>query len=124
MTQSNNNLSMINLLFFLGISLSQVSAMAIQGDPSLPCSDEAKFSQCCVVAQIYNELSQKKVYVSSPTSCCTGYPDYKPGSIRGVTCLTLSPNSNQSVIQIDWNNHQLNGSVPHMIGKLTSLRKL
>jgi hypothetical protein len=100
---------MIAILFFLGISLSQVSAMAIAKRAANECSDEAKDSECCVVAQIYNQLSPNKVSVSSPTSCCNK---------GGVSC------NGEKVTKINWGGQSLTGSIPSELGKLVNLQEL
>jgi hypothetical protein len=121
MSHSKNNLSMFTILFSLGISLSQVSAEGVINTPIgpigptgpinqlLPCSDEAKSSECCLVAQIYNQLSPNKVSVSSPTSCCNK---------GGVSC------NGEKVTKIDWGGQSLTGNIPESVGSLTNLEIL
>jgi hypothetical protein len=75
------------------------------------CSDQAKSSECCVVAQIYRQLSPYKVYVSSPTSCCNE-------GIQGVSC------NGEKVTRIFWNGKDLSGNIPESIGDLTNLYAL
>jgi hypothetical protein len=110
MSHSKNNLSMITILFFLGISLSQVSAKGAIGGKvnhsQLPCSDEAKSSQCCLVAQFWNKLSEKgdKFFVTSPKSCChligpKTFGNYQKTGIKGV-CCDISDNPN--VTRLHW----------------------
>jgi hypothetical protein len=104
---------MITILFSLGISLSQVSAMAIQGDPSLPCSDEAQSSQCCLVAQFWNRLSKKgdNVFVTSPKSCCN-HPETTNLGIPGVSCT-----GDGRITEIDWKDQTLNQNFADVFGE-------
>jgi hypothetical protein len=84
--------------------------MAIAKRAANACSDEAKDSQCCLVAQIYNQLSPIEVYVESPTSCCNK---------GGVSC-----NEDGKVTKIDWGGQSLTGSLPSEIGNLVNLQEL
>jgi hypothetical protein len=138
MSHSKNNLSIITILFFLGISLSQVSAKGAIGvnvnHSQLPCSDEAKSSQCCLVAQFWNRLSEKgdKFFVENPKSCCRyigpkGKNIQKTG-IKGVYC---DESDNPNVTRLYWPFETLNkeknyGAVfgVNLLSKLPKLERL
>jgi hypothetical protein len=126
MSHSKNNISMITILFFLGISLSQVSA-----SNAITCYS-GKSPDCCWVVQLWqmwgkstliteNELNRNSL------SCCSSFHSdsiLKPSplSIEGVHC------SYGRVTKIKWikkgltNQIKSNGPLP--LQYLTSLEEL
>jgi hypothetical protein len=105
MSQSNNNLSMINLLLLLGISLPQVSAGFVVN------------IQCKVVVNLWEKLTKKE----HTSGFCCSYKDKEQQSsgIPGVFC-----DSKGHVTKINWYNKGLSGSISDSIGTLVVLQKL
>jgi hypothetical protein len=125
MLKSNNNLSMIYLFFFLGISLSQAAGEfdweAFTGELQQPqCTEGAINSQCCVVAKIWQKMANKLITGTTATSCCSilGSATQSAG-IPGVNC-----SSEGNVRQIKWNDKYLSGEIPAEIGNLVDLERL
>jgi hypothetical protein len=94
---------MITILFFLGISLSQVSAMAIAKRAIDRCTDE-----CCRVRilwnsfQALNTLKKQAFTASGPASCCEriGSKRTESGGIQGTSCT--KQNNKVHVLKLDW----------------------
>ena len=111
MPQSKNNLSMINFLFFLGISLPLVAAgtnILPEIVPEAPASCEGH-RKCYWVKEIWKQM------VNDPdlnlnNGCCT---------IPGVVCNKVG-----RVIQLDWDKNDFRGKIPSGIGCLTGLLDL
>jgi hypothetical protein len=114
MSQSNNHLSMINLLLFLGIALPQVSGYTLP-----ECYNHS--TDCCWVVESWKQMGKSASFnPSAPNACCykLGWTTQTTG-IFGVTC-----DSDGKVTKIDWKNKGLSGFIPGYIEKLTSLTYL
>jgi hypothetical protein len=90
---------MITILFSLGISLSQVSAMAIA---------KRAANECSVVAGYWKTLTGSTFDVTSPTSCCNDSPNQ---GIQGVSCTW-----DGRVTKIDWKDQRLNQNFAEVFG--------
>ena len=115
MSPSKNNLTMINLIFLLGISLPQVSAAIFQ--PA--CTDLS--NQCCDVVGIWKSLGgNTTVDPNWRNACCKKLGDtYQPNGIPGVICT-----ADGKVTELRWGGKNLTGDFDHFFGNLVDLEKL
>jgi hypothetical protein len=103
MSQSNNHLSMINLLLFLGVALPQVSGYTFP-----ECNYYS--TDCCWVVRSWQRFGKNASFsTDAPKACCT--------SIPGVTC-----GSEGRVTGIKWEG--LQGVIPSALAKLKKLQSL
>ncbi len=130
MSPSKNNLTMINLIFLLGISLPQVSAGMFAGlaavGPAIldvahqnACPDFS--NQCCTVAVAWKAFGGKtNIVPEHRTACCMKLGDtLQYSGIPGVICT-----ADGKVTELNWDKSLLHGSIPNAIGYLADLEKL
>ncbi len=112
MTQSNNKLSMINILhflFFLAISPAKGAII-----PSMVTCTPGISYDCCWVIRSWQWMGKTtSVDHTSPNACC---------DMEGVTCT--HDETGVKVTHISWIAKSLKNSIPPSLGRLTNLRGL